>query len=271
MKQIKYGYIAPIKYQHLIPKDADFHLILAHLLDNKEYVDFYKEKIKRGDTVILDNSAFEFKRALSADEIFGFIERSGIEPTYVVAPDYPYKDWKVTWESTVAFIKEVHEKGAPYKIMAVPQSVEGDWTGWLNCYTRMANHPSIAVIGMSIIGIPNAFCKLTGTDDIAFNRIYATNYLLETGLAVTDKWHHYLGLGGGPREILIQRQLGLMDSNDSSSPIWHGYLGIHLDNSIWGLQNGKSPIEVDFHAPYEMHRVGTIQMNIDYMQSKILA
>lgn len=271
MKQIKYGYIAPINYQHLIPKDADFHLILAHLLDNKEYVDFYKEKIKRGDTVILDNSAFEFKRALSANEIFGFIERSGIEPTYVVAPDYPYKDWKITWESTVAFIEEVQQKGAPYKIMAVPQSVEGDWTGWLNCYTKMANHPSIAVIGMSIIGIPNAFCKLTGTDDIAFNRIYATNYLLETGLAATDKWHHYLGLGGGPREILIQRQLGLMDSNDSSSPIWHGYLGIDLDTSIWGLKDGKSPIEVDFHAPYEMGKVGTIQMNIDYMERKILA
>ena len=107
MKKIKYGYIAPIAYQHLIPDHADFHLILAHLLDNKEYVDFYKEKIKRGDVVILDNSAFEFKRALSAEEIFGFIERSGIEPTYVVAPDYPFEDWEVTWESTLKFIEEV--------------------------------------------------------------------------------------------------------------------------------------------------------------------
>lgn len=269
MKKIKYGYISPIKYQHLIPKDADFHLILAHLLDNKEYVDFYKEKIKRGDTVILDNSAFEFKRALSADEIFGFIERSGIEPTYVVAPDYPYQDWKVTWDSTLAFIEEVKDK--PYKVMAVPQSLEGDWTGWLRGYQLMANHPDIAVIGMSIIGVPNAFCKVTGTDDIAFNRIYATNYLLQTGLANQEKWHHYLGLGGGPREILIQRQLGLMDSNDSSSPFWHGYLGIGFDNSLWGLKNGKSPIEVDFHAQYEMGRVGVMQMNIEYMETKILA
>jgi hypothetical protein len=269
MKQIKYGYISPIKYQHLIPESADFHLILAHLLDNKEYVDFYKEKIKRGDTVILDNSAFEFKRALSAEEIFGFIERSGIEPTYVVAPDYPYQDWKVTWDSTLAFIEEV--KGKPYKVMAVPQSREGDWTGWLRGYQLMANHPDIAVIGMSIIGIPNAFCKVTGTDDIAFNRIYATNYLLEKGLANQDKWHHYLGLGGGPREILIQRQLGLMDSNDSSSPFWHGYLGIGFDTSLWGLKYGKSSTEVDFHASYEMHKVGTIQMNIEYMESRILA
>ena len=269
MKNIKYGYIAPIKYQHLIPESADFHLILAHLLDDKEYVDFYKAKIKRGDTVILDNSAFEFKRALSADEIFGFIERSGIEPTYVVAPDYPYQDWKVTWESTLAFIEEV--KGKPYKVMAVPQSLKGDWTGWLRGYQLMANNPDISIIGMSIIGIPNAFCELTGTGDIAFNRIYATKYLLEKGLANEEKWHHYLGLGGGPREIVIQRQLGLMDSNDSSSPFWHGYLGIEYDTSIWGLKNGKSPIEVDFHAPHIKGNEVAIQANIDYMENKILA
>jgi hypothetical protein len=124
MKKVKYGYISQIKYQHLIPENADFHLILAHLLDKQEYVDFYKEKIKRGDTVILDNSAFEFKRALSAEEIFGFIERSGIEPTYVVAPDYPFQEWQITMESTLAFIKEVKDK--PYKVMAVPQSRKGD-------------------------------------------------------------------------------------------------------------------------------------------------
>ena len=268
MKKIKYGYIAPIKYQHLIPESADFHLILAHLLDNKEYVDFYKQKIQRGDTVILDNSAFEFKRALSAEEIFKFIEDSGIEPTYVVAPDYPYEHWEVTLESTLDFIERVRDSG--FKVMAVPQSEEGDWKGWVECYKNMAYNDEISVIGMSILGIPNAFCSLTGTDDIAFNRIFATNYIIAEGIAHQDKWHHYLGLGGGPREILIQRQLGLMDSNDSSSPFWHGYLGIELDNSLWGLKGGKSPIPVNFEAEYEMHRVAAIQLNIDYMENIIL-
>ena len=269
MKKIKYGYISPINYLHLIPEDQTFHLVLTHYLKNQTYLDFYKRKQERGDTIICDNMAFELKKSLPAEELISVVEASGLNPTYVVAPDYPYKDWKVTWDSTLAFIEEVKDK--PYKVMAVPQSIEGDWTGWLRGYQLMANHPDIAVIGMSIIGIPNAFCKLTGTDDIAFNRIYATNYLLETGLANPEKWHHYLGLGGGPREILIQRQLGLMDSNDSSSPFWHGYLGIDLDNSLWGLKDGKSPIEVDFHAPYEMGRVGTMQMNVEYMENKILA
>lgn len=269
MKKIKYGYITPICYQNLIPETADFHLLLAHLLDNKEYVDFYKEKIKRGDTVILDNSAFEFKRALSAEEIFGFIERSGIEPTYVVAPDYPFEDWTVTWDSTLRFIEEVKDK--PYKVMAVPQSVKGDYEGWIECYRNMLVNPDIEIIGMSILGIPNAFCSLTGTEDISFNRIFATQYLLDKGVVKPDwKWHHYLGLGNGPREILMQRALGLMDSNDSSSAFWHGHLGIRFDSTLWGLKDGKTKLEVRFGIERDETSISDIKFNVDYMENVIL-
>lgn len=269
MKQIKFGYISPINYLHLIPENQTFHLVLAHYLKDPTYLAFYKKKQERGDTLICDNMAFELKRSIPAQELIKLIDDSGLNPAYVVAPDAPFEDWKVTWDTTLAFIEEV--KGKPYKVMAVPQSLKGDWTGWLRGYQLMANNPDISIIGMSIIGIPNAFCELTGTDDIVFNRIYATNYLLETGLANEEKWHHYLGLGGGPREIVIQRQLGLMDSNDSSSPFWHGYLGIEFDTSIWGLKNGKSSIEVDFHAPHIKGNEVAIQANIDYMENKILA
>jgi hypothetical protein len=268
MKKIKYGYIAPIAYQDLIPESADFHLILAHLLDSKEYVDFYKEKIKRGDTVILDNSAFEFKRALSSEEIFGFIERSGIEPTYIVAPDYPFEDWEVTWKSTLKFIDEV--KGTKYKVMAVPQSKKGDYKGWIEGYRHMLNHPDIEVIGMSILGIPNAFCSLTNTSNIAINRVFATQYLLDNLISRDYKWHHYLGLGDGPREITLQRQLGLMDSNDSSSPFWHGHLGVRFDESAWGLKDGKTKLEVRFEVERDLDSVKDILFNINYMENQIL-
>ncbi len=46
-----------------LPKPSGYRILCAIPEVEKEYVDFYKEKIKRGDTVILDNSAFEFKRA----------------------------------------------------------------------------------------------------------------------------------------------------------------------------------------------------------------
>lgn len=272
MKKIHFGYIAPVEYLHLIPEHATFHLILAHLLDNKKYVEFYKKKIKRGDTVILDNSAFEFKKALSAKEIFGFIDRSEIEPTYVVAPDYPFESWEKTWDSTLSFLDKAKDK--PYKVMAVPQSEKGDADGWIRCYIKMMQSKDVHAIGMSILGIPNAFCSITGTDDIAFNRIFATAHLLNEGIAKPGKkWHHYLGLGNGPRELLIQRQLELIDSNDSSSPFWHGVQGIMFDNTSTGLKDGKSPIEVDFEVKKKLYTTDDeldIKANIDWMEKVIL-
>ena len=61
-----------------------------------------------------------------------------------------------------------------------------------------------------------------------------------------------------------------MDSNDSSSPFWHGYLDIQFDDSIWGLKNGKSKIEVDFDAAYSEESELVIKKNIDFMENIIL-
>ena len=61
MKKTKFGYIAPVEYLDLIPENATFHLILAHLLKDKKYATVYKEKADRGDVIICDKGAFEFK------------------------------------------------------------------------------------------------------------------------------------------------------------------------------------------------------------------
>lgn len=264
---LPFGWIAPTSMLSFIPEEASFHLILAHLLVDPGYVAFYKQKIERGDTVVLDNSAFEFGRALSAEEIFKLIDDSGIEPTYVVAPDYPGQSWDKTWISTVEFLDKCEALNKPYKIMAVPQSVKGDFLGWLECYDRMMDEPKIEMIGMSILGIPNAFCSLTGTDDIAFNRIFAAQYIVaNTKHMPGTKWHHFLGLGAGPRELIIQQQIGLIDSNDSSSPIWHGHLGIQYDDSQSGLVAGKSRHSVDFDATPTAEFLPMISSNIEYMK-----
>jgi len=268
MKKIKYGYISPIKYLHLVPEEQKFHLVLSYYLKDPTYLAFYKKKQERGDVIICDNMAFELKKSIPAEELIRIVDESGLNPTYVVAPDAPFEEWQVTMESTLKFIEQVKDR--PYKVMAVPQSKRGDVQGWSVCYDLMVHNPNIAVIGMSILGIPNAFCEMTGTEDIAFNRIFATKYLLDRNGNNPKKWHHYLGLGGGPREIVMQRQLGLIDSCDSSSVFWHGYLDTRFDNSIWGLKRGKSSIEVDFHAPYMESSAKTIQYNIDYMENKIL-
>ena len=275
MKETKFGYIAPVEYLDLIPEDADFHLILAHLLKDKQYAAYYREKADRGDVIICDNGAFEFKRSLDPEPLMKLIEDSGVNPTYVVAPDYPFEPWSVTYDSCVNFIEMAKDKD--YEIMAVPQSEKGNWKGWLECYTRLAELREVKVIGMSILGIPNAFCSLTGTEDIATNRIFATAFMKSNDLVKPNVKHHYLGLGDGPRELLTQRALGVMDTNDSSSPFWHGINGVLLDDSATGLADGKSDLEVDFHIKKvakkfsidnkQMSVEKMIQHNIDWMRN----
>lgn len=270
MKKIKFAYIAPIKYLDLVPEDSDFHLVLVHLLKNPAYAEFYQKKIERGDVVICDNSAFEFGKPMETTQLLDEIGKSGIKPTYVVAPDYPTCDWKKTIKSTEQFIKDVELED--FQVMGVPQSEIGDWRGWLNGYQEMLNIPEIKMIGMSILGIPNAFQSLTNTADIAFNRVFATNYILQNGLNDSryETWHHYLGLGNGPRELLAQRQLGLIDSNDSSSPFWHGIEFIRFDETGTGLKDGKVKTAVDFDI--KRYRIGDpyIEFNINWINKNIL-
>lgn len=277
MKKTKFGYIAPVEYLDLIPEDADFHLILAHLLKDKRYAAYYREKADRGDVIICDNGAFEFKRSLDPEPLMELVANSGVKPTYVVAPDYPYEPWSVTYDSTVNFIEMARDED--YEIMAVPQSETGNYKGWLECYKRLSELEAVKVMGMSILGIPNAFCELTGTKDIATNRIFATAYMCREGLVSQrkDLSHHYLGLGDGPRELITQRALGVMDTSDSSSPFWHAINGVLLDDSATGLAKGKIDLEVDFHIERNKKRrsidnkdtsVGTmIQSNIEWIRN----
>jgi len=255
-ERILFGYISPISYLHKIPEDEPFHLILAHLLKHKKYVNFYNKRREMGDYILLDNSAFEFQFPIQADIMLKMIDESGINANCLVAPDYPFEPGIKTIKSTENFIKQLRDKGMDYDVMGVPQSVKGDWKGWIDCYKELSQMDGCSHIGLSILGCPNAFCSITKTEDIMINRLFAVITLLDRGLVADHIWHHALGLGM-PREILLQRELGVVDSNDSSSPIWHGIQGIEYDDSYGCLKNGKCSIPVDF----EIERNDNVKKN----------
>jgi len=269
LKKVKVGYITPIEYLECVPKTSTFHLILAHLLGDHRYVDFYNDRYDAGDYIILDNSAFEFKRPIEADELIEFIKGSGIKVDCVVAPDYPFCKGDKTVDSAKNFIKQIREYGYDYDVMAVPQSEEGDVADWLSCYQKLQNIDGITHIGMSILGIPNAFCSVTGTKDIMVNRLFAAEYIVKNNLNTGSMWHHFLGLGQ-PRELLLQRQIGLIDSNDSSSACWHGINGITYDDSLGGLVNGKidAPVNFELHCTKtdKERQMKYIMLNINFIK-----
>lgn len=274
-KQPVHCFIAPINYLHLIPDSQTTHFLLAHLLSNEKYCDFYRKKKEQGHFIILDNSAFEFGKPLDVEEYLELTEKSKIIPDIIVAPDYPKQDWTVTVEATFQFQQIFEQRFDVNKtlLMGVPQSVTGDIKGWIDCYKALSNMIWIEYIGMSILGIPNAFQSLTGTTDISYNRIFATIYLINLGIIETDLKHHYLGLGNDIREIQIQKMLGVMDSNDSSSAFWRGIMGGRNENggclydaSATGQLKGKLSIPVDFDYPFEYNKDMYIQDNIKFIQ-----
>lgn len=251
--KLTHSFIAPIKIlpftESLIGygKRPTCHLLLAHLLKHKKYCDFYKDRHNEGDMIILDNGAFEFKKPIPIEEYSKYIDNLGFQPDVVVAPDYPFEPSLRTLKETELFIKQFDKyfDSEKTKIMAVPQSTVGDWEDWLRCYRELLNNDRVSAIGMSILGVPNAFCSVTGTKDITFNRNYMTSLIKRLGIVDKSKWYHYLGCGS-PREIIDMVMHGVADSNDSSSAVWHAVNGITFDESATGLVNGKTPIEVDF-------------------------
>lgn len=272
-------FIAPINYLHLIPESSKLHLLLAHLLTDKQYVSFYKERQKAGDLLILDNGAFEFKKPLEADKIFRLCDQAKLVPNWIVAPDYPFEDWTKTYNSAVLFSERYTQYFDPNttKIFYVPQSVKGDVRGWVAGYAHAQYINHCDFIGMSILGVPNAFCAITGTEDISFNRLFATAYLNTNNFFVRKK-HHYLGCSD-PRELAI---LNLYDpeivySNDSSTAFWHAInqilfdssasgLGLRLDRRTQVLELGKTKREVDFHVPYDPNVVHFISENVHWIE-----
>ena len=267
---MKHCIIAPTEYLHVIPKENTHHLLLAHLLEDKRYVDFYKERKEQGDFLFLDNGAFEFKRPLGSDELFRLCDKSGLVPDVIVAPDYPYQPWEVTVKSTEDFCKVYREHfGDETVVMAVPQSEKGDWKGWIECYNELSYMDDVWWIGMSILGIPNAFCSKTGTEDISFNRTYATQYLKELHLIKpSNVRHHYLGCGD-PRELMMMEIQGVADTNDSSTAVWHAIQGKAFDQTASGLIDGKSQVEVDFNLPYNETHYPLIKKNIEWINNLI--
>jgi hypothetical protein len=267
-KKIKFAYISPCNYLDIVEyTKSDYHLILAHLLINKKYVEFYNKCYDIGHTIILDNSCFEFKRPIGANELIEMIEGSGIKVDIVIAPDYLYEKGKKTVEAAKKFVNQLRDKNYDYDIMTVPQSEENDVDDWLECHDQLQHINGIDYIGMSILGIANAFSALTGTKDIMINRLYASNYIIKNNLNLYKTWYHYLGLGS-PRELLLQRQIGLIDGNDSSSPIWHGINGITYDDSATGLINGKleAPVNFEIENNHKPDIYSNIVYNINFIE-----
>jgi len=239
---------------------SKMHLVLAHLVDTDEvYADFYA---KRSEFKIMDNGAFELGASYDPTKLIELGMKCKADA--IVLPDFPFEPASKTVGASTALIDPVKDAG--FKTMFVPQSRTGDIEDWIQGYVWAAETPSIDIIGMSILGIPNALDHIHP----GYARVVMSQILLERGLFNFEKHHHYLGLTSGPNlEVPSLSSMGVMDSCDSSGPVWAGICGHRYSpntDSFQSVSKIKKHVDFDYPLTEDIGTLETIQNNIDMTQ-----
>lgn len=189
---------------HIVPtsgleyiKNDPFQMSLAHLIDeDQEYFEYYKNKIKEGVFVIMDNGAFEGED-LSNEELLELYYK--LKPTELVLKDILFggeESYKLTKESYEFF----RSKNISAKLMGVPQgkSLE-EWK---------ENAIRVLELGVDTIGVPRVLDKVQKD-----GRIEAAKFIRENDLDVEI---HLLGAAedfGETKRVLDAVNIRSMDTS----------------------------------------------------------
>lgn len=249
--------ITPTAYLDQYASQSSMHLVLAHLVDtNEKYSEFYTN---RKEFKIMDNGAFELGESYSPDKLISLAKQCNADA--IVLPDYPFKKAEVTITASDAILDAVID--AEFKTMFVPQSQVGDLEDWISAYRWASENNKIDIIGMSILGIPNALDHIPRS----YARVVMTQILIDRGLFNFNKYHHYLGLNAGPNlELPALIEMDALDSCDSSGPVWAGICGQMYSPAYDSFSMTR---KIDKHVDFEYNMTdknyvhSAIQINID--------
>ena len=255
-------YIAPTAYLDLTAA-SNTHLVLAHLVDTDPvYASFYYKRFRLGDYIIMDNSAYELKTPYAPTQLIDLGKKCGAHA--IVLPDYPFQPGSVTIQAANEFIPIFKDNG--FQTFFVPQSDRGDLDDWLKSYAWAASCPQIDIIGMSILGIPNALPHI----DPSFARVVMTEKLISLGIFNFDKHHHYLGLNAGPAlEIPSLLEMNALTTIDSSGPIQAALMGHQYTkdaDSFQTVKKLKMPVDFSVARTNDVATLDRIQYNINMTQ-----
>lgn len=271
---IDFCHISPTAHLHELVGTRRAHLALAHLVEaDDDYAAFYKSSAF-GSNLILDNSAFEMyklkKPMYDPDKLISMGHR--INAKYIVMSDYPNEPGSKTIQAAMEQAPEFKKYG--FKTFFVPQSKIGDIEDYISTFAWAASSPLVDYIGVSILGVPNAYGVETGNKLQRYvSRTKMMRELKRRGLLTlcssNNKKIHFLGMVDGPNEI---DNLGLLSSHvdtwDSSAAVWCGLNNIEFDNSPTGLIDGKFEKEVDFNfSTKDMSLLEKAKRNIEYIDT----
>ena len=224
----------------------------------------------------MDNSAFEMykqgKPMLTPMKVLEMAQK--IKANYVVLSDYPGEHSSKTIQAAIDLAPLFRSWG--FGTFFVPQSNIGDKEDLINAFDWASTSRHVNYIGVSILGVPNAYGVEKGNKLQRFvARFMFMQELLDRGILdrirKNKKKIHFLGMVDGPNEIrLMEPYREYIDTWDSSAGVWLGLNGRTFDSSPTGIIDGKFEKEVDFdleQADVSIDNYNLAKYNIDYIDS----
>jgi len=255
---IKIAHESPKSIFTDVQKVTDYDYALVHLFEEDEqYLNQFKEAVRKGREVILDNSIFELEEAFDAEKFAGWVKE--LKPTWYIVPD-ALEDHK----KTVAQMAEWNSKykDLPGKKIGVVQGKS--YEEIKACYIYMNGIANVDMIAISFdysyysksVPHPNKYVSWM------LGRVKLLGDLMRDGVINENKPHHLLGCGL-PQEFSFYRDdstFNYVYSLDTSNPVVHGIKGIeYKSQGLWSKESQKLFELINF----EVEDTSTIMNNIN--------
>lgn len=239
-----------------VQKVTDGDYCLIHLAEEDEhYLELFKEAIRKGREVILDNSIFELGTAFDAEKFSHWIDK--LRPTWYIVPDV-LENAKKTMSQMVEW--NFKYPGIPGKKIGVVQGKTYEQIK--NCYQYMDKFAGVDMIAISFdysyytesVPNPNKYVSWM------LGRVKLLGDLLRDGIINEKKKHHLLG-SSLPQEGLLYRQYPWIYSMDTSNPCVHGIKGIEYSEVGLFSKESQKLFEM-INLPYEDIDIKKVMFNI---------
>jgi len=233
----------------------DYDYCLVHLLnDYPKYSEFFKDSLKMGRRVILDNSVFELGEAFNSD-LFA-LKILELKPTEYIVPDV-FGDA----EKTIENYKKWNENygNLPGKKIGVVQGK--NFEDLTVCYNFM--HSKADKIAINFI---QDYYLVHGTGDniwqkYASGRHYFLTEMEKLGILRFTKPHHALGTAL-PNEFMTSDIYRKFDTIDTSNPIVQGLLGIKYSWPTLTIDKDPTKMVELFEHQFSLEQIETAVHNV---------
>lgn len=210
---------SPISMLELSKKYNDYDYALVHLFDNyPQYFNFFKQSLKEGRIVYLDNSIFELGKSFNPERFAQYCYELG-----TINPD---NFWYIVPDVLEDSLNTINNfKDFNYKIQgnSIGVAQGADLESFLHCFEFMKENADMVAISFDYSfyvtdSTKNKFvnCKLGRQKLIKF--LDENNYLKDTKI-------HLLGCGL-PQEFKAYKNIPEIISLDTSNPVVHALKGI---------------------------------------------